>query len=87
MGTIRKYEGKRGVSWVIDYISPDGKRIRQSFKTRKQAQAELTARDYTIQTGTYVDPKNTKNTPWGSCVKSIFHSINRSDASKPASNT
>jgi len=57
MGSIRKYEGKRGVTWVIDYISPDGKRIRQSFKTRKQAQAELTARDYTIQTGTYTDPR------------------------------
>jgi len=53
MGSIRKYEGKRGVSWVIDYVSPDGKRVRQSFKTRKQAQAELTARDYTIQQGTY----------------------------------
>jgi len=57
MGAIRKYEGKRGVSWTIDYITPEGKRVRQSFKTRKQAAAELTARDYTIQQGTYTDPK------------------------------
>jgi site-specific recombinase XerD len=57
MGAIRKYEGKRGVSWTIDYITPEGKRVRQSFKTRKQAAAELTARDYTIQQGTYTDPQ------------------------------
>jgi len=57
MGTIRKYEGPRGMSWTIDYVSPDGKRVRQSFKTRKQAKAELTARDYTIQQGTYEDPR------------------------------
>lgn len=57
MGSIRKYEGKRGVSWVIDYVSPDGRRVRQSFKTRKEAKAELTARDYTIQQGTYEDPR------------------------------
>ena len=57
MGAIRKYEGPRGVSWTIDYVSPDGIRVRQSFKTKKQAKAELTARDYTIQTGTYTDPR------------------------------
>jgi hypothetical protein len=60
MGAIRKYEGKRGISWQIDYMGPlvpdeerPGKfkrnRIRQSFATRKQAAAELTARDYKIQ--------------------------------------
>jgi len=60
MGSIRKYQGKRGVSWVIDYVAPDGKRVRQSFKTRKEAQAELTQRDYTIQVGSYTDPRKYK---------------------------
>jgi len=37
------------------------KRIRQSFPTKKQAQAELTSRDYTIQQGTYEDPRKYQN--------------------------
>jgi integrase len=32
---------KRGGSWQIDYLDPGGKRVRQSFKTRKEAVAEL----------------------------------------------
>jgi len=37
MATIRK----RGSSWQIDYFDPNGKRIRQSFKKKKVAEAEL----------------------------------------------
>ena len=32
---------KRGNSYQIDYIDPNGKRVRQSFKKRKEAEAEL----------------------------------------------
>ena len=78
MGSIIKYEGKRGVSWVIDYVAPDGKRVRQSFKTRKQAQAELTARDYTIQQGTYEDPRKYQKT--GRFTQSVrFHISGQAD--------
>jgi integrase len=57
MGTIRKREGRRGPSWVIDYVDPAGRRVRQAVKTLKQAKAELTRRDYTMQEGTYDDPR------------------------------
>ena len=57
MGTIRKREGRRGVSWVIDYTDPAGRRVRQAVKTLKQAKAELTRRDFTMQEGTYDDPR------------------------------
>ena len=29
MATVRKREGKRGVSWQIDYFDPNGKRVRK----------------------------------------------------------
>ena len=29
--------GKRCVSWICDYVTPDGKRKRKSFKLKKQA--------------------------------------------------
>ena len=41
MATIRKRAGKKGVSWQIDYFDPNGKRVRQSFKKRKEAEQEL----------------------------------------------
>jgi len=37
MSTIRK----RGKGYQIDYFDPDGKRIRKSFKKKKDAEAEL----------------------------------------------
>jgi len=37
MATVRK----RGDSWQIDYFDPNGKRVRQSFKKKKDAEAEL----------------------------------------------
>ncbi|MBI5578783.1 MAG: site-specific integrase [Deltaproteobacteria bacterium] len=42
---------------MIDYVDPAGKRVRQAVKTLKQAKAELTRRDYTMQEGTYDDPR------------------------------
>jgi len=43
MATIRKRIGKKSgkVSWQIDYLDPNNKRIRQSFKKKKDAEAEL----------------------------------------------
>jgi integrase len=48
---------KRGDSWQIDYIDPSGKRVRQSFKTRKEATAELGKRVSLIAEGRYLDVK------------------------------
>ena len=44
---------KRGDSWQIDYIDPDGKRVRKSFKTRKEAKLELAARISAMDNDTY----------------------------------
>ena len=44
---------KRGDSWQIDYLDPGGKRVRQSFKTRKEATAELGKRVSLIAEGKY----------------------------------
>lgn len=35
---------KRGSTYQIDYFDPTGKRVRQSFKTKKEAEGELAAR-------------------------------------------
>ena len=48
---------KRGDSWQIDYLDPGGKRVRQSFKTRKEATAELGKRVSLIAEGRYLDVK------------------------------
>jgi integrase len=48
---------KRGDSWQIDYLDPGGKRVRQSFKTRKEAQAEHGKRVSLIAEGRYLDVK------------------------------
>ena len=48
---------KRGGSWQIDYLDPGGKRVRQSFKTRKEAQAEHGKRVSLIAEGRYLDVK------------------------------
>ncbi|MCP4138697.1 MAG: hypothetical protein GY755_00120, partial [Chloroflexi bacterium] len=57
MGSIRKNEGKRGITWTIDFMSPDGRRIRETYGTRKEAKAQLTALDYSMPQGTYADPR------------------------------
>jgi integrase len=54
---IRKREGKNGVSWQIDYFDPNGKRVRQSFKKRKDAEAELAKRVSLIAEKRYLDVK------------------------------
>jgi integrase len=48
---------KRGNSWQIDYIDPTGKRVRQSFKTKKEAMGELEKRRTLIREKRYMDVK------------------------------
>jgi len=57
MAQVRKREGKNGVSWQIDYFDPNGKRVRQSFKKKKDAEAELGKRVSLIAEGRYLDVK------------------------------
>jgi hypothetical protein len=57
MATVRKREGKKGASWQIDYFDPNGKRVRQSFKKKKDAEAELAKRVSLIAEKRYLDVK------------------------------
>lgn len=41
MAKVRKRIGKKGVSWMIDYTDPLGKRVRVSFKKRKKPRPSL----------------------------------------------
>jgi len=48
---------KRGNSWQIDYTDPNGKRVRLSFKTKREAVAEHGKRVSLIAEGRYLDIK------------------------------
>jgi len=65
MATIRKREGKNGVSYQIDYFDPNGKRVRQSFKKKKDAEAELGKRVSLIAEKRYLDVKKDYKTTFG----------------------
>jgi hypothetical protein len=54
---IRKHEGKNGASYQIDYFDPNGKRVRQSCKKKKDAEAELAKRVSLIAEKRYLDVK------------------------------
>jgi integrase len=41
MAKVVKREGKKGVSWVADYFTPEGKRKRVAFALKKEAEAYL----------------------------------------------
>ncbi|MFC1488570.1 tyrosine-type recombinase/integrase [Thermodesulfobacteriota bacterium] len=54
---------KRGKAYQIDYFDPNGKRIRKSFRKKKEAEAELGKRVSLIAEGRYLDVKKEyKNT-------------------------
>lgn len=57
MAKVVRVEGKGGVSWRIDYFDPNGKRVRQMFKKKKDAEAELGKRVSLIAEGRYLDVK------------------------------
>jgi len=48
---------KRGNSYQIDYFDPNGKRVRKSFRKRKDAEAELGKRVSLKAEGRYLDVK------------------------------
>jgi integrase len=61
VATIRK----RGKGYQIDYCDPTGKRVRKSFKKKKDAQAELGKRVSLIAEGRYLDVKKEYSTTLG----------------------
>ena len=65
MAMVRKREGKKGVSWQIDYFDPNGKRVRQSFKKKKDAVDELAKRVSLIAEKRYLDVKKDYKTTLG----------------------
>ena len=60
---------KRGNTWQIDYIDPAGKRIRKSFKTKKEAVSEHAKRVSLIAEGRYLDVKKACKTTFGELLK------------------
>jgi len=56
---------KRRNSYQIDYFDPDGKRVRKSFRKRKDAEAELGKRVSLIAEGRYLDVKKDYTTTLG----------------------
>ncbi len=69
MAKIKKMTGKKGVTWQIDYIDPHGKRVRQMFKKRKDAAAELGKRVSLMAEGRYLDVKKDYKTTLKELVK------------------
>ncbi|UCF85809.1 MAG: site-specific integrase [Desulfobacteraceae bacterium] len=57
MAKVTRVEGKKGVSYRIDYFDPNGKRVRKMFKKKKDADAELGKRVSLIAEGRYLDVK------------------------------
>jgi integrase len=70
MATIRKrVSTKTGkASWQIDYFDPNGKRVRQSFKKKKDAEAELGKRVSLIADNRYLDVKKDYTTTLGELI-------------------
>jgi site-specific recombinase XerD len=66
---IRKRTGKRGVTWQIDYTDPTGKRVRQSFKFKKDAVAEHSKRVSLMAEGRYLDVKKPCETTLGQMIE------------------
>jgi len=73
---IYRVENKDGsISWMIDYLNPDKKRIRKTFKTLKQARQERATRTHLIGQGEYgefVEKKEKKLTTLLDLIK-LYH--------------
>ena len=86
MATVRKREGKNGVSWQIDYFDPTGKRVRQSFKKKKDAVAELGKRVSLIEEHRYLDVKKEYTTTLaeliGKYTENYEHQVSFQNAKK-----
>ncbi len=62
---------KRGKGYQIDYFDPTGKRVRQSFKKKKDAEAELGKRVSLIAEKRYLDVKKDCTTTFGELLSSM----------------
>lgn len=59
---------KRGNSYQIDYFDPNGKRVRKSFRKKKDAEAELGKSVSLIAENRYLDVKKDFNTMLGELI-------------------
>jgi integrase len=75
---------KRGDSWQIDYLDPGGKRVRQSFPTRKEATAELGKRVSLIAEGRYLDVKPESKTTLAELCKQYEQNFGNQSSFKNA---
>ena len=70
---LYRVENKDGsISWMIDYLNPDKKRIRKTFGTKKQAVQERAARVHMIANGEYgefVEKKEKKAATFGELLE------------------
>jgi integrase len=60
---------KRGKGWQIDYFDPNKKRIRVTFKTKKEATAELGKRQSLMVEKRYLDVKKDYTTTLGQLIE------------------
>ena len=73
MATVRK----RGNGYQIDYFDPTGKRIRKSFKKKKDAEAELGKRVSLIAENRYLDVKKEFKTTLGELIAKYDENFSR----------
>ena len=82
MATIRK----RGKGYQIDYFDPTGKRVRKSFKKKKDAEAELGKRVSLIAEKRYLDVKKEYTTTFKELAEKYEENFgNQSQAGSPGS--
>ena len=60
MASVRKREGKRKTSWIVDYCTPTGVRKRKSFPMKKRAVSYMNKVGVDIDSGCYIDPEHYK---------------------------
>jgi len=72
MATIKK----RGRTYQIDYYDPSGKRVRKSFKKRKDAETELAARTVSMADGTYFEKGKTYTTTFEELAEKYIENFN-----------
>ncbi|MBL7204556.1 MAG: hypothetical protein ISS63_09515 [Desulfobacteraceae bacterium] len=82
MAKIKKVTGKNGATWRIDYIDPHGKRVRQMFKKRKDAAAELGKRVSLMAEGRYLDIKKDYKTTLGELIEKYEENFKQQAAYK-----
>src|SRR5210317_896635 len=70
MATVRKQTSKKTgkATWQSDYFDPTGKRVRQTFKKKKDAEAELGKRVSLIAEHRYLDVKKDYTTTLGQLI-------------------